>query len=62
MVSRQSAALSSATQRLILPEFGEKWGSECLNTRVPLHALLHTGYSVKLRKKTIDENHNNIKV
>ena len=31
LVSRQSAALRSATQ----PEFGGKWGKECLNTRFP---------------------------
>ena len=30
------------------PEFGRKWGTECLNTRFPLHTLLYAGYSVKL--------------
>ena len=29
-----------------------KWGTECLNTRFPLHTLLCMGYSVKLREKT----------
>ena len=24
------------------PEFGVKWGAECLNTKFPLPALLHT--------------------
>ena len=35
-MSRQSAALSSATQHAMPPEFGRKWESECLNTRFPL--------------------------
>ena len=35
LVSRQSAALSSATQHAMPPEFGRKWGTECLNTRFP---------------------------
>ena len=43
-----SAALSSATQHAIPPEFGRKWGTECLNTRFPLPTLLCAGYSVKL--------------
>ena len=29
-------------------EFGRKWGTECLNTRIPLHTLLCAKYSVKL--------------
>ena len=36
LVSRQSAALSSATQHTMPPELGGKWGTECLNTRFPL--------------------------
>ena len=30
------AALSSATQHAMPPEFGRKWGKEYLNTRFPL--------------------------
>ena len=30
------------------PEFGRKWGTECLNTRFPLPTLLCAGHSVKL--------------
>ena len=41
-------ALSSATQHAMHPEFGRKWGTECLNTRFPLPTLLCAGYSVKL--------------
>ena len=48
LVSRLSAALSSATQHAMPPEFGRKWGTECLNTRSPLPTLLFAGYSVKL--------------
>ena len=33
LVYTQSAALSSATQHVMPPEFGGKWGTECLNTR-----------------------------
>ena len=40
LVSRTSAALSSATQHAMPPEFGRKWGTECLNTRFPLPTLL----------------------
>ena len=47
-MSRLSAALSSATQQAIPPEFGRKWGTECLNIRFPLPTLLCAGYSVKL--------------
>ena len=47
LVSWQSAALSSATQHTMLPEFGGKWGMECFNTRFPLPILLCAGYSVK---------------
>ena len=37
LVSRQSAALSSATQYPMTLKFGGgKWGTECLNTRFPL--------------------------
>ena len=48
LVPRLSAALSSATQHAMPPEFGRKWGTECLNTRFPLPTLLCVGYSVKL--------------
>ena len=30
LVSRQNAALSSATSNVMPPEFGRKWGTECL--------------------------------
>ena len=50
VVSRQSAALSSATQHAMPPEFGRKWVTECLNTRLPLPILLCAEYSVKLIK------------
>ena len=39
LVSRLSAALCSATQHEIPPEFGRKWGTECLKTRFPLPAV-----------------------
>ena len=42
--------LSSATQHAMPPEFGRKWGTECLNTRFPLPNLLCAGHSVKLIK------------
>ena len=29
---------------------GEKWGTECLNTKFPLPTVLCAGYSVKLKK------------
>ena len=48
LVSRLSAALSSATRHAMPPEFGRKRGKECLNTRFPLPTLLCAGYSVKL--------------
>ena len=48
LVLRLSAALSSATQHAMPPEFGRKWGTECLNTSFPLPTLLCAGYSVKL--------------
>ena len=48
LVSRQSAALSSATQHAMPPESGRKWGTECLNTRFPLPTLPCAGYSMKL--------------
>ena len=38
----------TATQNAIPPEFGRKWGTECLNNRFPLPTLLCAGYSVKL--------------
>ena len=48
LVTRQSTALSTATQYVMPPEFGTKWGTECLDTRFPLPTLLFAGYSVKL--------------
>ena len=48
LVSKQSAASSSATQHAMSTELGGKWGNECLNTRSPLPTLLCAGYSVKL--------------
>ena len=48
LVSKQSAALTSATQHAMPPEFGGKWATECLNTRFTLPTLLCAGYSVKL--------------
>ena len=35
LVSRLSAALSSATQHAMPPELGRTWETECLNTRFP---------------------------
>ena len=43
-----SAALSSATQHAMPPEFGRKWGTEWLNTRFLLPTLPYAGYNVKL--------------
>ena len=51
LVSRQSAALISATQHAMPPELGENWGIECPNTKFPLPTLLCAGYSVKLKKR-----------
>ena len=47
MMSRH-VSLSSATQRAMPPEFGEKWGRECLNIMFPLPTMLCMGCSVKL--------------
>ena len=56
-MSRQSAALSSATQHAMPPESDRKRGTESLNTRFPLPTLLCAGYSVKLiKKKYINKN------
>ena len=46
----QIAALNSATQHTMPPEFGRKWGTECHNTMLPLPTLLCAGYSVKQKK------------
>ena len=43
LVSSLIAALTSATQHAMPPEFGRKWGTECLNTKFPLPTLLCTG-------------------
>ena len=48
LVSRQSAALSSATEHAMPLEFDGKWGTECHNTRFLLPTLLCAKYSVKL--------------
>ena len=48
LVSRQIAALSTATQHAMPPELGGKWGTECLNTRFPLPTLLCAEYRQKL--------------
>ena len=42
----QKAALSSQLQ--MPPQFGGKWGAECLNTRFPLPTLLLVGYSIAI--------------
>ena len=41
------APLISAIQLAKPPEFGGKWGTECLYTKFSLPALLCAGYSVK---------------
>ena len=43
-VEALSAALTSATQHAMPLEFGRKWGTGCLNTRLPLPTLLYAGY------------------
>ena len=40
MVSRLSAALSSASQHAMPPEFGGKWETKCPNTTFLLPTLL----------------------
>lgn len=42
LVSRQSAAFSSAAQNAMTLEFGGEWGAECLNSRLHLPTLIHT--------------------
>ena len=37
LVAEKSAALSTATQHAMPPEFGGKWGTECLNSRFPYY-------------------------
>ena len=49
-MSRQIAALGSAIQHAIPPEFSRKWGME-----FPLPTLLCAGYSVKLKYKQINK-------
>ena len=49
LVSRQSAALSSATQHAMPPESGRKWGTSVLTLKFPLPTLLCAGYSVGLK-------------
>ena len=48
LVSRLRAALSSATQHAMPPEFGRKLGTRCLDTRFPLPTLLCAEYGVTL--------------
>ena len=48
MVSKQSAALSSATQHAMLPEFVRKLRRECLNTGSLCPTLPCAEYSLKL--------------
>ena len=50
LVSRHSAVLDSNNQYAISPEFGGKWGMECLNTLLPLPTLLCTEYDAKKQK------------
>ena len=47
-----SAVLNSATQQTSRKFSGNCW-TEYLNTKVPLSTLLHAGYSVNLKKKSI---------
>ena len=49
-------ALSSATQHVMPPKFGGKWGGQCLNTRLPLPTLLREVYSVKPKKKKVKDS------
>ena len=37
----RGVTVNSATQHAMPPEFGRKWGTECLNTRFPLPTLLY---------------------
>ena len=53
-MSRQSEALSFATQQAMPPKFGGKWKTECLTTRFALPALLYAGYSMKLIYTTLN--------
>ena len=41
--------LNSATQHAMSQKFGEKWGKECLNIRVPLPTLLYAGYMIAVK-------------
>ena len=52
LVSRLSAAFSSATQHAMPPEFGRKWETECLNTRFSLPTMLCVGYSM-IKKRCV---------
>ena len=40
--------MSYAAQHAMSPEFGRKWGTDCLNTKFPPPTLLYAVYSVKL--------------
>ena len=40
-------SIPKRAQHTTPPEFGGKWGTECLNTRLPLPTLLCSGYRVK---------------
>ena len=46
LVLRQIVALIFAAQHAVPSEFGGKWGTKCLNTRIPLPTLPCMEYSV----------------
>ena len=52
-MSKQSAALNSASQLAMPPKFVGKWGTECLNSRFSLPTLLCAGNSVKTNKNKL---------
>ena len=56
LVSRQSAALSSATQHTIPKKFGGKWGTEYLNTKFPLLTMMCD--DIRCILHTADKNSN----
>ena len=46
-------ALSSSTQNAMPPQFGGKWGTECLITSFPLPTLMCAKCSVKIEKNSM---------
>ena len=50
--------LSSVTQHSMLPEFGGKWITECLNTRFPLPTLLQVRDTACKWAKKINKSNN----